>query len=137
LISIYLAECISCPPGRLCSVAGIYNLTMSLPCSDGMICDESTGKNDMIDCKEGYYCPKSSTLVTQYDYKCPAGFYCPEATGIFILIFHNKKIGDSNKFFNKCPQGFFCPQGTGYYYEFKVISIRLNFNSFIGCCIRR
>jgi len=50
-------ECQECPPGRICEVEGISNITGTSPCTDGYVCYSGTGAKDPVPCPQGYYCP--------------------------------------------------------------------------------
>jgi hypothetical protein len=100
-------ECSPCSKGRLCITAGAYNVTMSVACQEGAVCDQGISISDRAQCAAGYVCGLGTTPEESYSILCPAGFFCKEGTA------------KRNQYLLQCPDYMYCPDGSPdfeYYY---------------------
>lgn len=95
-------ECLGCKAGRVCNSQGMFNITSSLPCSEGLYCDITNGISDR-NCPAGFVCGTDTDPDEIYLKLCQAGFYCPEGTA------------ERNQYLLQCPEYAYCPPSTNNY----------------------
>lgn len=103
IISSY--ECLPCSSGRMCLLAGTYNISLSSKCTQGEYCEEAADISRHEKCPAGFLCDAGTMPSTKYDITCYSGFYCPE--GMKYL----------NKYLYPCPENCYCPPAT---YDYSV-----------------
>ena len=58
-------DCKKCPAGLICLAAGIGDL------------DQGKKDGNIVQCKQGYYCPEGTSKETQTNHPCKAKYVCP------------------------------------------------------------
>lgn len=99
-------ECLACDAGRMCLLAGTYNISLSSACTQGDYCEEAADTSKHEKCPPGFLCDSGTTPDMKYDIPCIGGFYCPSGTKYL------------NKYLYPCPNNYYCPPGTWDYSVF-------------------